>query len=76
MKASAPTITAEQMAMHRLGLPVAVSEKVYEVIAGKSRKTIQNERLRGVGLRFLKDGKSVRYLLGDILAEVERNKVA
>lgn len=76
MKTSPAVVTSEQMEMHRLGLPVAVSEKVYEVISGKSRKRIQNERLRGVGIKFLKDGKSVRYLLGDILAEVEKNKVA
>lgn len=76
MKASATTISSEQMEMHRLGLPVPVTEKIAAVLTGRSVKRLQNERLKGVGLRFLKSGKSVRYLLGDILAEVMRNKVA
>ncbi len=67
-RADAPLISPEQMQLHELGLPVPVSEKVAAVITGRSRKRLQYERGRGVGLRVIKDGRSVRYLLRECLA--------
>ncbi len=76
MKASATTITPEQLAMHRAGLPVAINERIAAIIMGRSVKRLQNERLRQVGLPVLKDGRSVRYLLSDCLAAIEQNRRA
>lgn len=70
------TISSEQMEMHRAGLPVPVTEKIAAVLTGRSVKRLQNERLRGTGLQVIKDGRSVRYLLADCLATVEKNRRA
>jgi hypothetical protein len=39
----------------------------------QSVRTLQAERLRGDGCRFVKIGRSVRYRLGDILEFIELN---
>jgi len=67
-RAELPIITDEQLQLHRLGLPVPVTEKVAAVVTGRSRKRLQYERAKGVGLRVIKDGRSVRYLLRECLA--------
>lgn len=64
---AAPIITDEQMQLHRLGLPVPVTEKVAAVLTGRSLKRLQYERARHTGLPVRKDGRSVRYFLADCL---------
>lgn len=67
-RADAPIITDEQMQLHRLGLPVAVNERVASVITGRSRKRLQYERAKGIGLDWYRDGRSIRYLLSTCVA--------
>ena len=67
-RADAPLISPEQMQLHELGLPVPVTEKVAAVVTGRSRKRLQYERAKGVGLHAIKDGRSIRYLLRECLA--------
>jgi len=67
-RADQPIITPAQMQLHELGLPVPITEKVASVITGRSRKRLQYERARGVGLRVVRDGRSVRYSLAECIA--------
>lgn len=42
-------------------------------IRRQSKRTLQAERLRGDGCRFVKIGRSVRYRLRDVLEFIELN---
>lgn len=63
-----PLISPEQMEAHRLGFDVPVNQKVARVLTGRSDKRLEYERAKGVGLKWYRDGRSVRYLLRDCLA--------
>ena len=73
-RAAAPIITDEQLQLHRLGLPVPVTERVAAVVTGRSRKRLQYERQRGKGLPVVRDGRSIRYFLADCLAAVGKEE--
>lgn len=65
---SAPLLTPEQLEAHRLGFEVPVNQRVASVLTGRSMKRLDYERYRGVGLKWYRDGRSIRYFLSDILA--------
>jgi hypothetical protein len=49
-----------------------VDERIYAAIRGCSVKTIQRERVDGIGCRFKRiNGSSVRYKMADIFAFLE-----
>jgi predicted DNA-binding transcriptional regulator AlpA len=45
-----------------------LTEKEVAARQGRSVKTLQNQRLTGEGIPYLKLGRSVRYRLSDVLA--------
>lgn len=73
-RADAPIITPEQMQLHELGLPVPVTEKVASVVTGRSRKRLQYERAKGIGLDWYRDGRSIRYLLSTLIASTGKGE--
>ncbi len=49
-----------------------VDERIYAAIRGCSVKTIQRERVEGIGCRFRRiNGSSIRYKMADIFAFLE-----
>lgn len=54
-----------------------LSEREVAELLGLSMRTLQEHRFRGVGLRFIKLGRAVRYSLEDVEAYVaERRRVS
>ena len=50
-----------------------MTEKDVALRQGRSVKTLQNQRVTGGGIPFLKLGRSVRYRLTDVIAWEEAN---
>ena len=55
------------------GLDQLLTEIEAAQLRRQSVRTLQAERLRGGGCRFVKIGRSVRYRLRDVLEFIERN---
>lgn len=56
-------------------LPQAVDEYKASKIMGKSVQTLRNERHLGKGCPYIKMGKSVRYLIGDIVSYLDKHRI-
>lgn len=71
-------LTPEQVALHEAGFDVLISLPLRAALIGESRRTTENrmfqERkgLRPKSVRAIRNGRSVRFLLRDVLAEQER----
>lgn len=52
-----------------------VNEKRVAEMTGKSLSALRNARSLGTGIRYLKDGRSVRYDLDDVIAYMEACKI-
>jgi hypothetical protein len=55
------------------GVDEMLTEKEAAQLRRQSVRTLQAERLRGDGCRFVKLGRSVRYRRCDVLAFIESN---
>ena len=53
----------------------AVDEHQAAAIMKKSVHSLRNERFLGKGCPYVKDGRSVRYLLGDISTHLHKNRI-
>lgn len=53
-----------------------LTEKEVAARQGRSVKTLQNQRLTGGGIPYLKLGRSVRYRLGEVVAWEEAGRCA
>lgn len=53
--------------------PLIVSTKQAARILGNSPRTLEDWRLTGIGPRFVKMGRNVRYRMSDILDYLEQN---
>ena len=51
-----------------------VTEKEVHQITRRALSTLRNERHLGKGIPFYKVGRSVRYLLADVLSFMERHR--
>ena len=56
-------------------LPIYVDEKIIAAVTGRSRSSLQSDRHNGVGLPYVKQGKSVRYFLPDTYTDMEAHRV-
>lgn len=52
-----------------------LSEKVVATVLGLSVYTLRSHRHKGIGLPYVKYGKSVRYSSADIAAYLESRKI-
>jgi len=52
-----------------------VDEKVVSEITGRALPTLRNDRFSRKGIPYVKNGRSVRYLLGDVFSYMEARKV-
>jgi len=52
-----------------------ISEKEVAQMLDCSLQTLRNDRSRGVGLPYVKLGRSVRYSLNDVIEYVEKHKI-
>lgn len=54
---------------------IYVDEKIVANIKRCSVQTLRNDRHLGRGLPYVKDGRSVRYYLPDVYADMESKKI-
>ena len=52
-----------------------LTEKEVSDLTGRSVQTLRNDRCLGRGFPYSKMGRSVRYRLTDILADMERTRI-
>ena len=52
-----------------------LTEKQVREITGRALSTLRNERAQGVGIPYLKIGRSVRYNLDDVVAFMESRRI-
>jgi hypothetical protein len=52
-----------------------LNEKEVADITGRSVCTLRNERCKRVGIAYSKVGRSVRYLLADVILFMETHKI-
>lgn len=50
-----------------------LTEKEAAVFLRSSVSKLQKDRIKGMGVPFIKNGKSIRYRLTDLIAYIERN---
>ena len=50
------------------GTDILLTDYQVAEVTGRSRKTLQKDRVRGGGLPFIRFGRSVRYRLSDVQA--------
>ena len=69
--------TRGELAAEFMSLPdeALVNEDTVMAIAGMSRRHLQDDRLKRIGIPYTKLGRLVRYQKGDVLAYMNR-KVA
>ncbi|MDD5757981.1 MAG: DNA-binding protein [Desulfobulbaceae bacterium] len=53
-----------------------ISEKEVSEMTGRALPTLRNDRFLGRGLPYTKMGKSVRYLIADVVAYMEARRVS
>lgn len=58
-----------------LGQPQWLNEREVSTMTGISLSTLRKHRLRQVGIRFSKVGRSVRYEHGDVVQFMEDHRV-
>jgi hypothetical protein len=52
-----------------------ITEKQVALITARALSTLRNERSAGVGIPYIKCGRSVRYSLADVFDYMESRKV-
>lgn len=52
-----------------------ITEAEASRITGRALSTLRNERSAGRGIPYCKVGRSIRYLLDDVYAFMERHKI-
>ena len=52
-----------------------VTERIVSEITSRALPTLRNDRHRGVGIPYIKIGRSVRYDLRDVLDFMEQRKI-
>jgi hypothetical protein len=52
-----------------------LKEKKVSEMTGYALQTLRNDRYRGRGIPYIKNGHSVRYSSSDVIAYMERHKV-
>jgi phage terminase Nu1 subunit (DNA packaging protein) len=52
-----------------------VTEKKVSEITGRALPTLRNDRCKGKGIRYSKIGRSVRYLMADVIQFMESRRV-
>lgn len=52
-----------------------VPERVISELFGIAVQTLRNDRCKGVGIPYVKKGKSVRYLIGDAYDYMNAHKI-
>lgn len=55
--------------------PKYLNEKKVAEITGRALSTLRNERSRGVGISYIKVGRSVRYNITDVIEFMESQKI-
>ncbi len=53
-----------------------ISEKEVEAMTVRKLHTLRNERFHGLGFTNVKNGKSVRYLVDDVVAFMEARRIS
>lgn len=53
-----------------------ISEKEVEAMTGRKLQTLRNDRFHGRGFPYVKNGKSVRYLVDDVVAFMEARRIS
>jgi hypothetical protein len=53
-----------------------ISEKEVEAMTGRKLQTLRNDRSHGRGFPYVKNGKSVRYLVDDVVAFMEARRIS
>ena len=51
------------------------TEKQIAKITGRALSTLRNERSKGIGIPYLKIGRSVRYKFEDVIDFMERHRI-
>lgn len=52
-----------------------LTEKEVAALTGRAVQTLRNDRSKGKGFPYSKYGRSVRYLLADVIAEMESHRI-
>jgi hypothetical protein len=52
-----------------------LNEKQVAEITGRSLQTLRNDRFKGQGIPYVKVGRSVRYLYGDVVTFMEAGRI-
>ncbi|MBC8179919.1 helix-turn-helix domain-containing protein [candidate division KSB1 bacterium] len=58
-----------------MGIQRYFNEHEVAEITGRAVQTYRNERHRGIGMPYIKIGRSVRYKLDDVLSFMEAHRV-
>ena len=53
-----------------------INEKEVEAMTGRKLQTLRNDRFHGRGFPYVKNGKSVRYLVDDVVAFMEARRIS
>ena len=64
---SEPTVASETSGIDRQ-IDRAITERELADRWGRSRKSLSNQRSLGIGCPYVKLGRTVRYLMSDVLA--------
>jgi hypothetical protein len=55
--------------------PKYLNEKKVAEITGRALSTLRNERSKGVGISYVKIGRSIRYNITDVIEFMESQKI-
>ena len=55
--------------------PTYINENQVSEITGRALSTLRNERSKGLGIPYIKLGRSVRYDLQDVIEFMEAHKI-
>lgn len=69
-------ISAEEEAVNPDSLPRYVDERTAAAITGFALATLRNHRSLRKGIPYRKVGRTVRYLVADVIAFMEAGKIA
>ena len=56
-------------------VPVAVPEQTASIITGIAVQTLRNHRSRHTGIPYVRNGRSIRYLVVDLLNHLLANRI-
>ena len=52
-----------------------INERKVNELTDRALPTLRNDRSKGIGIPYVKVGKSVRYRLSDVIGFMEKHKV-